>query len=158
MLTVKASCPPCLDAAARSQLADAIERDLETEAGDVYCAGNASFGGDDPGFVPPDGDTQKCETAVGKAAAAFASCASRCQIKHAGAAFKHKTFDATACDSAGKSSCRAKFDTAGGKLEEQAICPACLSMAARARVADTAHGLLAQRQGRLYCAGTEPLQ
>jgi hypothetical protein len=157
-LIAKGICPPCLDATALAGLADAVEPSLETEAGNLYCAGTTSLGGDDPGFVPPDGDVQKCELAVAKSTAALATCTSHCQIKQAGTEFKHKPFDKAACESAGASSCRGKFDAASTKLEAKAICPPCLGVPARAAVADTARNVLEQRQERLYCAGSRPLQ
>ncbi len=143
-------------------LADALTNTLETEAGNVYCAGASRFGDDDPGFVPPDKDSGKCEDAVNKAVSTFAGCVGKCEVKQADVEFKGKTFDKNACENLGKSACRTKYDAASVKLEpkpgKHATCPACLDMTARGNLADAAENFLEQQQGQIYCVGTVPLQ
>ncbi len=156
-LAGKAICPACLDSAAQGGLADALTSTLESEGGDLYCAGGVPLGGDDPGFVPPDKDTGKCEDGVAKGASKLGACAAKCQIKNADSAFKAKPFDKVACESGSGKSCQAKYDGTSLKLEAGTTCPTCLDMAGRATIADAILTFLESNQGQIYCSGTVPL-
>ena len=156
-LTQKGTCPACLGATAQGTIADAVTTSLDTEVGTVYCAGSTALGGDDPGFVPPDKNTGKCEDGVAKLVGALATCVGTCQTKQVAVLFKGGTFDADACEITGAKSCRGKFDAASGKLDAKPICPPCLDPTARGVVADGARALLQQLEPQIYCAGTTPL-
>ncbi len=156
-LVAKGGCPACLDAAAQAALADFALGALETEVGTTYCAGGTAFGGDDPGFVPPDKSTAKCEDQVMKRVRTAAGCFAKCAVKDADAASKGAAFDRAACETGLAKSCRAKYDAASTKLEAAMTCPPCLGAVARGDVADAAHGLHEQARARIYCDGTVPL-
>ena len=78
--------------------------------GTAWGAPGDPFGGDDPGFVPPDALTQKCEAKISKATAKFIKCVGKCHITLA----KQKyTPDAEeGCEAI----CEGKFDIAVGKV------------------------------------------
>jgi hypothetical protein len=156
-LTQKGTCPPCLGATAQGTIADAVMSSLDTEVGTIYCGGTTAFGDDDPGFVPPDKNTGKCEDGVAKLVGALATCVGSCQTKQAATLFKGGTFDLDACEATGVKSCRGKFDVASGKLDKTPICPSCLDPGARGTVADGAAAFLGQLKPSIYCAGTTPL-
>ncbi len=158
----KSICPACLDATTQSGLAGLLFNALEAEVGDVYCAGTTAFGDDDPGFVPPDKDTAKCEQQVAAIVSTLATCVGKCGIKQADVEFKGTSFDKNTCESAGKAACRTKYDAASAKLEpkpqKQPTCPACLDVPARAQLGDSVQDFLKQQHSQIYCAGTVPLQ
>jgi hypothetical protein len=150
----KGTCPSCLDATAQGAIADSVLSNLESEGGTIYCGPGTPFGGDDPGNVPSDKNTNKCEDSVAKLASTLANCIVTCQVKEVGALFKSKTFDKNACEAGATKSCRGKYDAASGKLDAKPICPACLDATARGTVADGARSFLEQLQGQIYCDPT----
>ena len=92
---------------------------LVVDLGAPRALAGAPFGGDDLGFVPPDKPTLACERAVATNVAKLIHAVTICHVKSADAGIKNKTFDETACESAG----RAKYDHGNSKLTG---CPACL--------------------------------
>jgi hypothetical protein len=155
-------CPSCLDTTAQSGLADAVMSFIEQINGQIYCAGSVPFADDDPGFVPPDKNTDKCEDTVAKHLKTLAGCVMKCQIKEADSALKGKPFDEAACEEGvGKpTSCRAAYNKATAALLglKTQICPVCLDATAQGGLADSLMTFLNQNKGQIYCAGTAPLQ
>jgi len=162
-----AICPPCLDATAQSNLGDLVENSIETGSGLAYCAGTATVGGDDPGLVPPDANTGKCEDLVVTHLRTLFGCMTKCQIKQADTALynathsKQKVFDEEACEQGtGKPvSCRTAYNNATTKLlgRTPAICPPCLDATAQSNLADLAVNFVENVNGLIYCAGATPL-
>ncbi len=155
------SCPACLDSAAQARLADLVTGFIESYSAQLYCAGASSFGADDPGLVPPDVSTLKCEDATAMNLVNFGSCTSRCQIKRADAAVSGRFFDEEGCEQGvGRPlSCRAAYDNASTSLLARSTvsCPACLDASGRANLAATWSAFVEGMSAQLYCAGTIPL-
>ena len=151
--TAKPLCPSCLDSGAQGAVADAASTFLSAKNAQIYCAGTAPLGGPNPGFVPPDKTTQKCEDAIAKSLTKLAACSIKCLVKQADAGLKSKPFDALACETGDK--CRGKYDALGLALTG---CPSCLDSVAQGTLADSLIGFLHSRSGALYCFGTQPLQ
>jgi streptogramin lyase len=162
-------CPACLGATAQSSLADAAMSFVEQLDGQVYCAGTTGFPSGNPGFVPPDKNTDTCEDTASRNVRTLARCITKCEKKQADAALKNKSFDVQACEQGtGKPiSCRAAYDkvqaavlakTVTVKKVKQPICPACLGATAQGALADAMISFIAQTSGgQIYCAGTIPL-
>ncbi len=154
-------CPACLDSTARGEAADVLSSFLEQNNGQIYCAGSTAFGDDDPGFIPPDANTAKCEDAVAKNLATLATCITNCEIKQADKALKGMPIDLTACenDVTKPTSCRAIYDKHSATLlaKTPPICPPCLDATAQGHVADLLTTFLDDNNGALRCTGTMPL-
>jgi len=114
---------------------------------------------EDTGFVPPDKDTGKCESAVATILAKLAKCVAKCHVKQASFALKGKAFDEEACEQgAGKPvSCRTAYNKASASLVAKGTCPTCLGATAQSNLADLMTSFLEQNNGQMYCAGTTPL-
>ena len=157
-IATKDGCPNCLDLTAQTSIGTLVATTLDSEEGDLYCAGSTPLGGDDPGFVPPDKDTGKCEDSVAKAISKLHGCFANCQIKNADAAVKASAFDRNACQVSGVKSCRGKYDAGVTKLlVKPCQTTTCLDAAGQGAVADGAQTLLQQLQAQIYCEGTTPL-
>lgn len=107
------------------------------------------LGGDDGGFVPPDGNSKRCEErvlgqALGKGK--LFSCLTKCHVKAASVALKSGTFDDTACELG----CIAKYDAVG----YPGACPACLDGTGRHAIALQIEAYIDAAMGDVYCAGT----
>jgi hypothetical protein len=151
----RAICPPCLGAIAQGNLADLVTNFLDQRNGQIYCAGTTTFGNDDPGVVPPDKNTSRCENTVAKHLAKLARCITKCHRKQADFALRGKSFDEEACEEgSGKRGCRAAYDTASRSLIAKGICPACLDAAAQGNLADLMTTFLERNNGQTHCAGT----
>jgi hypothetical protein len=112
------------------------------------------FGGDDTGFLAPDGSKGpigKCEAAVSKAVAKVATCIFKCHDKRAVGKLADDTAE-DACEKAndGKS-CLAKYFTEVTKALSKGHCPACLVSGANG-VGMLAESLLDANNGQVYCA------
>ena len=155
----KSICPDCLLGSAQSSLADAMMSFLEVHNGQIYCDGSQSFGGDDPGLVPLNKDTAKCEDGVFKLLTKLEGCVGKCQAKQAAAALKGGApFDEAGCEQGAGKSCRAAYNTATAKLlGGKAICPPCLQAAAQSGLGDAMMSFMNQIKGQIYCAGTAQL-
>jgi hypothetical protein len=157
-IATKDACPTCLGLTEQTSIGTLIASTLDSEEGDLYCAGSTPLGGDDPGFVPPDKDTGKCEDSVAKAISKLHGCFAKCQIKNADSAVKAAAFDRNACEVAGVKSCRAKYDAGVTKLlVKPCQSTACLGAAGQGALADGAQALLQELQAQIYCEGTTPL-
>jgi hypothetical protein len=140
-------CPACLGSGVESAGWNLV-RFLDQDNARVFCAGSTPLGGDDSGFVPPDGGAFECEARVAKAAGRLASGIMRCHTKTAAARFKDQPFDEEACEHAAA----AHFDTTVGNLKS---CPACVVQNAAA-VRDAIESQLDGANGAIYCAGSVP--
>src|SRR5262245_30481903 len=117
------------------------------------------FGGDDTGaFVPSSKDAAKCENSVGKSAAKAAACILGCHKKRA----KGQLLDDTAEDNCennlpAAADCQGKYDAVTGNSSKiNALCPSCLSPAARASLFGLVETLIDTNNNKIYCAGSTP--
>jgi hypothetical protein len=126
-------------------------------SGGIAVAGTP-FGGDDLGFIPPNKDVAKCENSVGKSAAKAAACVLGCHKKRA----KGQLADETAEDNCennlpAAADCQGKYDAVTGNSSKiNALCPACLSPAARGGLFTLVENLIDSNNNKIYCAGTTP--
>jgi streptogramin lyase len=113
------------------------------------------------GLIPPDANTGKCEDLAATHLSRLSVCMTKCQVRHADAALKGRSFDVEACEQGtGKPvSCRAAYNNATARLlaRTPAICPACLDAAAQSHLADLMVTFIKNNNGEIYCAGTAPL-
>ena len=142
---INASCPPCLDSTTRANLFDTVEGLIDGNNDKIYCAGTTPWGGDDTGVLPPDKDSTKCETGVGKAAAKAIACIVKChKARQSG-----KLADDTAEDDCEKGSapksCLSKYNKATGKL----TCDPCLD---KAGLFDFVESSVDALNGSVYCS------
>ncbi len=108
------------------------------------------------GYVPPDKDVGKCESAVASNVAKYVKCVTRCRLQKASKALADKPFDEQACQG-GTKSCRSAYDKKMAALVAAGTCPACLDGAAQAGLADDALAAVIDTKGRAYCEGSVPL-
>ncbi len=107
------------------------------------------FGGDDTGFIPPDGDNLRYESKVANLVSKFQACVLKCHAKRA----QGKLTDAVleeACETA----CEAKYDLGVGKLTAPPPASSCLNPTS---VRSVWEGVLDANNGQIYCAGSEPV-
>jgi len=117
----------------------------------VAARAGTPFGGDDAGFVPPDGSAKRCAERVLLRALAkgkLFSCDMKCHRQAAREGLKSRPFDETTCEA----NCRLKYDLAS----YPASCPTCLDASGRSAIADTIETFADGENGALYCAGTIP--
>ena len=107
---------------------------------------------EDTGFIPPDNDARMCASGVTKNAGALAKAIAVCHVKAGDSAFRNRSFDEEACETAAK----AKFDAAVAKIAAKAQCPPCV-LANAPGLRDQIESFLDQNNGQAYCAGTVPL-
>lgn len=108
------------------------------------------------GYVPPDKDVGKCESAVASNVAKYVKCVLKCRQQKADKALAGKDFDEQACQS-GPRGCRAAYDKKVADLIAKGDCPACLGDVAQGLLADDVRDSMTDVKGRTYCEGTVPL-
>jgi len=142
-------CPACLDAAGQDAIGSQVEAFAEALNGDIYCTAGTPFGGDDPGNVPPDKDTARCQGKVANNLGQFMKCVGLAHQKAARQAFRGGVFDD---ESNEQGKCRAKYDAAAQHLVSQGGCPACLDTASQVDIGTQGEDLAEGSLGAIYCA------
>ncbi|MBI3768803.1 MAG: hypothetical protein HY271_09970 [Deltaproteobacteria bacterium] len=108
----------------------------------VICGGHRSFGGDDPGCIPPTITSGRCENRVAKAAAKLVTGITKCHIDRA----RGKLTDdggENACESAAISKFTSTTTTVG--------CGSCADLAA---ITSGAENLIDRNNDKIYCTST----
>ena len=108
------------------------------------------------GYVPPDKQVGKCESAVASNVAKYVKCVLKCRQQKADKALSGKDFDEQACQN-GPKGCRAAYDKKVASLIAKGDCPSCLGDVAQGLLADDVRDDLTDVKGRTYCEGTVPL-
>ena len=108
------------------------------------------------GYVPPDKNVGKCESAVASNVAKYVKCVLKCRQQKADKALAGKDFDEQSCQN-GPKGCRAAYDKKVASLIAKGDCPACLGDVAQGLLADDVRDDLTDVKGRTYCEGTVPL-
>lgn len=147
-------CPPCI-ISGYTTFADQLMQAADAETAGFYCSGMTPLPGGHPGFVPPDKLTGKCAAKVANNLGSFAACITKCDVKAIDAAFYGESFDRAACvQTSAEKSCRAKYDKKAAKIAASDGCPACLSLANQALLADQVGSTVATEDGLAYCKQT----
>jgi len=110
------------------------------------------LGGDDTGFLPPDKDTLKYESTVGRNLAKFQNCVLKCHAKRAQGKLTSDTSEG-GCEEG----CQSKYDLAHNKLVVPAPAAACLGPTNRTTVRSIWESILDGNSGTIYCDGTTPV-
>ena len=141
-LIAAGGCPSCLDATGQDAIATQLEGFVDSINGDVYCTPGTPLGGDDPGNVPPDTNTARCQSKMQTNLARFMNCVRLGHKKAARQAFRGDAFN----DEALEQACRALYNNA------ILPCAACLDATAEGDLATQAEQFADDNLGAVYCA------
>jgi hypothetical protein len=109
--------------------------------GDIYCAPGVPFGDDDPGNVPADVSTARCEDHIARHVDQFLHCVRKCHFHAARRAFRGDAFDDDGCEQL----CRLKTVSDFG-------CVPCLDMTAVDNIVTQSEQFADSSLASVYCA------
>jgi hypothetical protein len=110
------------------------------------------FGGDDAGFIPPDRNTLRYESTVGRNLANFQRCVLKCHGNRA-----HGRLTSDTSEAGCEEGCESRFDLAHNRLVVPAPAATCLGPSNRTTVRSVWESILDGNSGTIYCAGTTPV-
>lgn len=140
--TSRTGCDPCTDP---DTIGAQIESLLDTYSlANIYCAGSATFGGDDAGRIPPDRLIGKCEDGVAKGFSKLLGGVIKCHIARSSGKFP---------DEAAEDSCEATAESAFLTKTRTTRCDPCTSLQGNVTVEQV---LFEPLNRYIYCAQLPP--
>jgi YVTN family beta-propeller protein len=138
-------CPACLDSAA---IGLGVRQILDRFNGLIYCAGTIPLASGDLGFVPPNADTERCESLLSNSLKAFAVGTFRCHNRRVTRTFHSRPYDNQRCEARTQN----RVTRARDRLERSGTCPACLNSSARDALAQQIKAIVDASNSLTYCA------